>query len=135
MEKARNIVVLDGVCNLCNAGVNFIVNRDPKRLFYFTTMQSHHAQELIEKHRGNSFQFDTFLLIKDEVTFERSDGVLEIIKDLSGYWFLFGILRLIPRPIRDAVYKAIAKNRYRIFGKKDQCMVPSKEMQSRFIGS
>ena len=133
MFKKRSIIIFDGVCNLCNGGVNFIISRDPKNVFNFTPIQSATAQKLIEKYYGPEFKSDTFLLIKNEICFERSDGVLEIVKELSSFWFLLRIFKFIPKSGRDYFYNIIAKHRYQIFGKRDHCMVPNKDIQSRFI--
>jgi len=129
-----NIIIFDGVCNFCNGAVNFIINRDPKENFIFAPMQSDCAKALIDKHKIYNVGVDTFLLIKNEQCYIFSDAALEIAKDLTGLWYMFNILRLIPAPIRDAAYKLFARNRYLLFGKKEHCMVPTDEIKSRFIG-
>lgn len=130
----RHIVIFDGVCNFCNWAVNFIIKRDPDGVFAFTPIQSELAHELMKKHRVTSFGIETVLLIKNDQCFAFSDAALEITKDLAGLWFLFTIFRFVPRPFRDAIYKLLARNRYKLFGKKATCMVPSKEHRSRFVG-
>lgn len=130
----RYIVIFDGVCNFCNAAVNFIIKRDPNGIFAFTPMQSELAHELIARYSVTNEGIDTFLLIKKDQCFVFSSAALEITKDLTGLWYLFNILKLVPRPIRDAIYKVFARNRYKLFGRKDSCMVPSEEVRSRFVG-
>lgn len=130
-----NIVIFDGVCNLCNAAVNFVIKRDPTGVFRFAPMQSDIAQELIAMHRGAEFDFTTILLIKNGTCHERSDAVLEIARELERCRFLFRILKLTPKPIRDFFYDAIAKCRYRLFGKRDKCIVPTQNVRNRFIDS
>ena len=133
MNGNRNIIIFDGVCNFCNSAVNFIINRDPNGVYAFTPMQSEISQELIEKYQEGDFDFDTFLLIKNGVCYVRTDAILEIIQDLTGYWFLFGVSRVIPRSIRDYCYSVVARNRYKLFGKRESCMVPTPEVRNRFI--
>ena len=129
----RKIVIFDGVCNLCNAAVNHIIERDPESLFRFAPMQSDIAKTLIAQHQGPGFDSETILFIKNGVCYERSDAILEIMKELSGYGFRVGILKLTPKPIRDGLYYLIARNRYRLFGKREQCMMPTQDVRDRFL--
>ncbi len=131
---SRNIVIFDGVCNFCNGSVNFIIKRDPEGVFAFTPMQSDLAKELMEKHQIFNVGIDTFLLIKDGQCFIFSSAALEIAKYLTGFWYLFNILKLIPAPVRDFFYKLFARNRYKLFGRKEHCMVPTTAIRSRFVG-
>ena len=130
----RHIVIFDGVCNFCNGAVNFIIKRDPDRLFAFTPMQSDLAKELTDKHGITNVGVDTFLLIKNGESYIWTDAALEIAKDLSGFWHLTNVLKIVPRQIRDMLYRLFARNRYRLFGRKNICMVPSKNVRSRFVG-
>lgn len=129
-----HIVIFDGVCNFCNSAVYFIIKRDPDAKFVFTPMQSKLAEELMNKHQVDSVGMDTFLLIKNGNCFKYSSAALEITKDLSGAWFLFLVFKIVPAKVRDYFYKVFARNRYNLFGRKDICMVPTKELKSRFIG-
>ena len=130
----RHIVIFDGVCNFCNGAVNFIIQRDPDGKFVFTPMQSQVAQEFIEKYGANNVGVDTFLLIKNDQCHIGTNAAFEITKDLTGYWYLFNVLRIVPRPIRDWFYRLFARNRYALFGRTDTCMVPTPELLKRFIG-
>ncbi|GGW65545.1 thiol-disulfide oxidoreductase DCC family protein [Vreelandella hamiltonii] len=130
----RHIVIFDGVCNFCNGAVNFIIQRDPEGVFAFTPMQSELAQELTERFNVPDVGTDTLVLIKEGECYVLSDAALEIAKDLKGPWRLCYALKRVTRPIRDAAYKLFARHRYRLFGKKDACMVPSAEVKSRFVG-
>ncbi len=130
----RHIVIFDGVCNVCNSAVNFIIKRDPDAIFVFTPMQSNLAHELIAKHQIDNPGIDTFLLIKNDQCLVFSSAALEIAKDLTGYWYLFTVFKIVPNTIRDFFYKLFARNRYKLFGRQDSCIVPSEEMKSRFIG-
>ena len=130
----KKIVIFDGECNFCNGSVNFIIRRDPESAFSFSPIQCSYAQELIKKFQISKVGIDTFLLIKDGRCFSHSTAALEITKDLSGFWYLFGVFKLVPAPLRDVFYKAFARNRYALFGKQDACMVPSSDVRSRFVG-
>ena len=128
------IVIFDGVCVFCNGVVNFIIKRDPGSTFTFSPMQSEVAQSLIIKHHASREILNTLMLIKNGRCYLRTDAILEIAKDLSGFWYLFTIFRIIPRPIRDFLYTLFAKNRYKLFGKRNSCMVPNENVRKRFIG-
>ena len=130
----KHIIVFDGICNFCNAAVNFIIKRDPEAVFVFTPMQSKFAQELMDKHNIHNAGTDTFLLIKNGQCYVFSSAALEITKDLTGLWYVFNMFKWVPSIVRDFFYKVFAKNRYRIFGKQESCMVPTKELKARFIG-
>ncbi|WP_016914060.1 thiol-disulfide oxidoreductase DCC family protein [Vreelandella stevensii] len=130
----RHIVIFDGVCNFCNGAVSFIIQRDPEGVFAFTPMQSELAQELTERFNVPDVGTDTLVLIKEGECYVLSDAALEIAKDLKGPWRLCYALKGVPRPIRDAAYKLFARHRYRLFGKKNACMVPSAKVKSRFVG-
>ncbi len=129
----RHIVVFDGVCNFCNSAVNFMIKRDPSAKFAFTPMQSELGEQLLRLHGISTEDTDTLLLIKQGKAYVRSNAALEIAKDLSGYWYLLNVLKVLPRPIREGCYRLLARNRYRLFGKKDSCMVPTAGVKDRFL--
>ncbi|WP_404474474.1 thiol-disulfide oxidoreductase DCC family protein [Vreelandella venusta] len=129
-----HIVIFDGVCNFCNGAVNFIIKRDPKGVFAFTPMQSELAQELTERLNVPDVGMDTLVLIKAGECYVLSDAALEIAKELKGPWRFCYAFKVVPRPIRDAAYKLFARNRYKLFGKRDACMVPTEDVKSRFMG-
>jgi len=131
--KHRRIIIFDGVCNFCNGAVNFIIKRDPNGVFAFTPMQSDFAQSLIRKYKVKEVGMDTFILIKNDKHHVRTDAVLEITKDFRGFWFLFRVFKILPRLFRDYFYKLFARNRYRLFGKRATCMIPTPDIRSRFI--
>ncbi len=128
------IVIFDGVCNFCNGAVNFIIKRDQVGKFVFSPMQTELAQSLMKKHEIFNVGIDTFLLIKHEKCYVYSTAALEITKDLRGLWYLFNVFRILPATIRDFFYKLFARNRYKLFGRTEHCMVPSEALKSRFIG-
>ena len=130
----RHIVIFDGVCNFCNDAVNFIIKRDPSGIFVFAPMQSDIARELMNKHKIYNEGVDTFLLIKNGQCFVFSSAAIEIANELTGFWYIFGLFKYVPSVIRDFFYKMFARNRYKLFGKRDSCMLPTEETRSRFIG-
>ena len=117
-----NIILFDGVCNLCDFSVGFIMKRDAKTHFQFASQASKIGKELIKKY--NLKDTDSLVLISQDRAYIYSDAVLEIAKNLDGWYRYLYIFRFTPRVLRDIVYKIIAKYRYRIFGKKNSCMMP-----------
>ena len=127
------IVIFDGVCNFCIGAVNFIIKRDPAGRFAFTPMQSPIGQKLIEEYDAKMVGVDTILLVKNGRCLDRSDAALEITKDLTGAWHWLRVFMVLPRPFRDLLYKLFARNRYRLFGRRDTCIVPTASIRERFI--
>lgn len=128
------IVLFDGVCNLCNRLVNFVIKRDKKGKFRFAALQSDSGQDLLMKMGLSTHDFDTFVLLRsDDKVLVKSKAGLTVLKELGGGWSLLYALIIVPTPIRDFVYNRIAKTRYRVFGKRDACMIPTPEIEKRFI--
>ncbi len=130
-ENQPYIVLFDGLCNLCNGAVQFIIRHDKKNKFVFASLQSDVAQKLLNEIHVKSSQ-ESIVLIKGHKHFEKSDAVLEIAKNLSGLWPMVYGFTIIPRFLRDVLYKWVAKNRYTWFGKRESCLAPSPEL-STFI--
>ena len=128
----RSIVLFDGVCNFCSDSVNFIIQHDTENKFMFAPLQSEKGIELRVKY-GIEDNIDSIVLIEDDQAFTRSTGALRIAKRLGGIWAAAYVLILVPRPIRDYFYELFAKYRYRWFGKKDECMLPTPEIRARFL--
>ncbi|CAM1341561.1 thiol-disulfide oxidoreductase DCC family protein [Tenacibaculum amylolyticum] len=127
------LVLFDGVCNLCNSTITFIIKRDVSNQFKFASLQSDFARESLQKIGFSNVQLSTIIFLDNEKIYTKSSAILRITKELKGYeWTKF--LLLIPAPIRDFFYKIIAKNRYLLFGKQDSCMLPSKELLEKFLG-
>ncbi len=132
-SKKHKIILFDGVCNLCNGAITYIIKRDKKDVFKFAALQSEVGQELISKFNINTEKVDSIILIDGERHYEKSSAALHISKELSGaYPLLFGFM-VVPRFIRDSVYDYIAKNRYKWFGKKESCMIPTAELKAKFL--
>ncbi len=127
------IILFDGVCNLCNGAINFIIKHDSKAQFKFASLQGATGQKLLAKHHINPKETDSIVLIEPERVSVKSSAALRIAKYLNeGYPLLYGFM-IIPGFIRNAVYDFIAANRYKWFGKKDSCMMPTPELKSRFL--
>ena len=127
------LVLFDGVCNLCNGTVDFILNRDRKKQFRFVALQSE-AGETIRKNFSIPDEIDSVVLIHEEKVFYESDAALEIARLLSAPWKWAVVFKIVPPGWRNAVYRRIARNRYRWFGKKKECRIPTPEEQEFFPG-
>ncbi len=130
------VVLFDGVCNLCTRAVQFIIKRDPKGYFRFAALQSDYAQALLREHNLNiqlDGRDDTVALIQDGRVYTHSDAGLRIARHLSGPVRLAALLIVVPRFIRDTVYRFIARHRYRLFGSQETCWMPTPELRARFL--
>jgi len=135
LSKNQNpVIVFDGVCNLCNNSVAFVIKRDKSYKFKFAPLQSETAKNLISKLSMSNNKIDSIILIDNHKYYIKSTAAIRICKELGAMWSLVYILILVPKPVRDYIYDIVAKNRYKWFGKKEQCMIPAKELESRFLG-
>jgi predicted DCC family thiol-disulfide oxidoreductase YuxK len=129
----ENIVIFDGVCNLCEFSVNFIFERDSAGQFYFTPAQSPLGASLLRRFGINTSRLDTVVLVRDGQAYTRSAAAIEIASKLDKPWNLLTVFQAVPEPLRDMIYDLIAQNRYQIFGKKEACMLPSEALRKRFL--
>lgn len=129
----RDVVLFDGVCNLCNGAVDFILDRDPEGRLAFASLQSEAGQELLSQYGLSTENFDSVVLLKEGKVYQKSTAALEIAGRLSGAWPLLKVFKLVPRPLRDLIYNFIGRNRYRFFGKREQCRMPTPEIRTRFL--
>ena len=127
------VILFDGVCNLCNGLVNFVIPRDPKAKFRFAALQWESGQKLLNKFHLPTDDFNTFILVEGDPYYKKSTAALRVLKDLGGAWSIFYMFILVPSPIRNFVYNIIAGNRCRWFGKKDQCLIPTADIKNRFL--
>lgn len=128
-----SIVIFDGVCNLCNGAVNFIIRRDPDRHFVFVPTQSQAGKALLAKHGIEHISDDSFVLVSGD-TFElRTNAALSMAAKLTWPWRAFSVLRILPVGFRDWFYDGLARRRYDFFGRREVCMVPSDTVRSRFL--
>lgn len=132
MINLQNIILFDGVCNFCNASVQFIIKRDPRATFKFASLQSEIGNKLQQTYNIPENE-DSLILIENDTFYIKSTAALRISKQLSYAWKLFYLFIIVPKPIRDWCYNLLAKNRYRIFGKTDICMIPNDEERKRFL--
>jgi predicted DCC family thiol-disulfide oxidoreductase YuxK len=129
----ENIVIFDGVCNLCEFSVNFILERDTAGQFYFTPAQSPLGASLLKRFGINTSRLDTVVFVRDGLAFTRSAAAIEIASKLDNPWNLLTVFQVVPEPLRDILYDMIAQNRYQLFGKKEACMLPSEALRKRFL--
>jgi predicted DCC family thiol-disulfide oxidoreductase YuxK len=130
-----DLVIFDGVCNLCEASVNFIIRHDKSGVFRFVPSQSELGGVLQRQYGINTADIETVILIRDGQAYTESDAAVRIAASFDGWWRLLSLVRWVPRPVRDGMYRWIARNRYAWFGQKDVCLMPTPELRSRFLES
>lgn len=135
LPKNKKIILFDGVCNLCDSAVQFVIKHDKKDVFRFVALQSELGQEIL-KHIGiNSVNIDSIILYEPGIAYYyKSAAALQIAKNLGGFFHFGTLFKIIPTGISNQLYDYIAKNRYKWYGKKEQCMIPTKELQAKFLG-
>ncbi|MCA9984264.1 MAG: thiol-disulfide oxidoreductase DCC family protein [Anaerolineales bacterium] len=127
------ILLFDGVCNLCQGSVQFIIKRDKAALFRFASLQSEFGRAAIARHGRDPDRLDSFILLENDRLFDRSTAALKVARQLPFPWWLATAGLVVPRPLRDWVYDQIAKRRYRWFGRQDECWLPTPELRQRFL--
>jgi predicted DCC family thiol-disulfide oxidoreductase YuxK len=127
------IILFDGVCNFCNASINFVIDRDSKGIFKFAALQSEVGQEILRKFSLKTQDFDSIIAIDGDNVFQKSDAALEIARRMDGLWKLCYVFKVIPSFLRNPIYDLIARNRYKIFGKTEACRIPTPELKARFL--
>ncbi|WP_440766165.1 thiol-disulfide oxidoreductase DCC family protein [Natronorubrum sp. DTA7] len=127
------IILFDGVCNLCHGFVQFLVPRDTEGQFHFASLQSDVGQQLLADHGLEGHDLDSVVLIEGDDAYVKSGAVIRIARRLGGIYRLLGPTRYLPRRLRDWAYDLVAEHRYRIFGQKEQCMMPTGNVQERFL--
>ena len=131
--NSQPIILFDGICNLCDGAVQFVIKHDPENQFLFASLQSEAGQRLLKQYKLSVENFNSFILIQDEKVYNKSTGALKVARQIKGVWSWLYIFIIIPAFIRDAVYAWIAQNRYKWFGKKEACMIPTPELKARFL--
>ena len=133
-DPSASIVFFDGVCNLCNGFVQFIIRHDPAGRFRFTSLQSEAGQALLAAHGQQvSPTPETVLLLENGRLYTHSTAALRIARQLGWPWRGFAVALLLPRILRDAVYRFVARNRYRWFGREESCWLPTPDLKARFL--
>ncbi|HEX2607568.1 MAG TPA: thiol-disulfide oxidoreductase DCC family protein [Flavisolibacter sp.] len=130
---SQPIILFDGVCNFCNGSVNFLIRQDKKKHLRFAALQSAIGQNLLEVFHLSTKEFNSFVLIDQGKIYTASSAGLRVYHYLPWYWQWTQLFRIVPKFLRDGIYYWIARNRYKWFGKKDQCMVPDRDVRSRFL--
>jgi len=134
LQTLKNpVIFFDGVCNLCTGSVQFIIKHDPKHYFRFASLQSELGQQFLQQNGLSADTFDSFIVWEDGKYYTESTAALRVVRKLNGLWSGLYAFILLPAFIRNSVYKLIARNRYRWFGKKEVCWLPTAELNSLFI--
>jgi len=134
LPNNKQIVLFDGVCNFCNASILKIIKNDKKNIFLFASLQSEIGKEITQHFNIDTNFIDSIILVESKTNYAiKSTAALKIAKQFGGLWWLFQIFWLLPTSFRDFFYDYIAKNRYKWFGKKESCMIPTPEIKSKFI--
>lgn len=128
-----DIVIFDGVCNLCARSVQFILRHEAEPRFSFSPLQSAAGARLLGSHGFPTADVESFVLISDGKVYTRSTAALRIARHFKGAWQLLRAFWLVPRPLRDFLYDFVARNRYSWFGKAESCMMPTPELRARFL--
>jgi predicted DCC family thiol-disulfide oxidoreductase YuxK len=129
----HSIILFDGVCNLCNGAVLFVIRHDKKNQFVFASLQSEEGKKILADYNLDKNEMNSFILVENGKAYERSSAALNVVKKLNGLWsFLYGFI-IVPKFIRDGIYNIIAKKRYQWFGRKDECMIPTPELRAKFL--
>lgn len=129
----HSIILFDGVCNLCNTAVQFVIRRDNTSHFLFASLQSEEGKKILAEKNLPVNEIYSFLLVENGKVYNRSTAALKVFSKLKGLWrLLYGFI-IVPKFIRDGIYQVVAKNRYQWFGKKNECMIPSPELRARFL--
>jgi len=129
----KAVILFDGVCNLCSGFVQFVLPRDTEEKYRFASLQSDVGQALLREHGLPTDELESVVLIEDGNSYVKSTAVIRIAADLGGPYRLLSPFRYLPRALRDRVYDFVADHRYGWFGKKDRCLMPSGDVQSRFL--
>lgn len=127
------VILFDGICNLCCGWVRFLIRRDKSRKFRFASIQSDAGKKLLDSAGLNHIDPETIVYLKDKQFYQESSAVLEILSDLGGIWKAAALFQLIPKAVRNGIYRFIARNRYRIFGTRSSCLMPTPENAKRFL--
>jgi predicted DCC family thiol-disulfide oxidoreductase YuxK len=127
------VILFDGICNLCNSSVRFVIKHDPKHIFRFASLQSNCGKSILEQFRLPADNFNSFILLKSGNIYTKSTAALMVAKNLKGAIQLLYVFIIVPAFLRNIIYNIIAKNRYKWFGKQETCLLPAVELKALFI--
>ncbi|UAM99947.1 DCC1-like thiol-disulfide oxidoreductase family protein [Polaribacter litorisediminis] len=130
----KKIILFDGICNLCNDAVLKIIKYDKKQVFLFTALQSETGKKITDYLKIDTSKIDSIILYEPGISYDlKSTAALKVMKDFGGFWYFTQITMFFPEAFRDHIYDYIAKNRYKWFGKKESCMIPTDELKAKFL--
>ena len=129
----EQLILFDGVCNFCNAAVQMVIEIDKQKIFKFAAIQSELGQKLYRQHGLDPVDIQTLMFVDGDLVLTKSDAVLAVLARLDGGWQLLGVFRAMPQPLRDWAYTEFARQRFRLFGRRETCLVPTPELQERFF--
>lgn len=132
----KKIILFDGVCNLCNGAIQYVIKRDKKDVFRYAALQSEIGQELVKERGIDTSKVDSIIVIEPGIAYYTKAGAaLKITREFGGAWSLLSLIsHILPVTIQNAIYDLVAKNRYKWFGKKESCMIPTPELKAKFLG-
>lgn len=134
LPQHKKIILFDGLCNLCATSVQFIIKRDKKDIFRFVSLQSDLGQELLQQLPISEQKIDSIILYEsNKAYYYKSEAVFEIVKSIGGFFYCLLIFKWLPTAVTNTIYDYVARNRYRWWGKKDHCLIPTKGLQSKFL--
>jgi predicted DCC family thiol-disulfide oxidoreductase YuxK len=129
----KPLILFDGDCGLCNKLVQFVIRRDKGHKFLFAPLQSKFGQAFLRQDGIFANDYESFIYITNNEIFKKSTAAFKLLKDLGGIWKVPYLFIILPKPLRDWVYKLVAKNRFRVFGKQNYCIMPSEELRGQFL--
>ena len=130
--SSNSVILFDGDCNLCNHFVQFVISKDKKKNINFSSLQSQFGRQIVSKHKLQ--HIDSIIYLNGDNAYTYSDAIIEILKTIEGIWSIIGyFIKIIPKNIRNYFYKIIAKKRFSLFGKTNSCLLPSPELNARFL--
>jgi predicted DCC family thiol-disulfide oxidoreductase YuxK len=132
--KEHPLILFDGICNFCNSAVNFVIKKDKEALIYFAPLQSPKGRLYLKQYNYPVNNLNSFLFIEENKVYTKSTAALKVCRHLKGLWPLCYGFIIVPKFIRDGIYSWVAKNRYKWFGVRQECMMPTPEVRSRFVG-
>ena len=134
LPKNKKIILFDGICNLCNSAVTIVIKQDKKNTFLFAAIQSKKGKEIVDYLEIDIAKIDSIILYEPGVSYEvKSTAAIKIMNDFGQFWQLTKLFWVFPKGLRNQVYDFIAKNRYKWFGKKESCMIPTNDLKSKFL--
>lgn len=132
--KEHPLILFDGICNFCNSAVNFVIKKDKEAVIHFTPLQSPKGRLYLKQYNYPVNNLNSFVFIEDNKVYTKSTAALKVCRHLKGGWPLCYGFIIVPKFIRDGIYSWVAKNRYKWFGVRQECMMPTPEVRSRFVG-